>query len=337
MKNILNILAFALLMGCHEKYPYKVGTFPEDQPINFTELNSEFDEMNSDYHPSHFSTSSELIFSSSAGSKGADFDLEARTLGFSQSKETYDFAFTVSSPLGTNHILRNQLFEINSDCDERGPYSFSSGSRPVFYRMYSKDCDGISQVFLNEFESKGQFEEYTTTTTQVQLIGQNANEMYPSFYGQNYLKGGEGESQGTPEKLLFSSDKDGAFDMYEIDLPVNQDLLGFLKSDREKSAKKIEINTSANDHMPFVYGDLLVFSSDRLGGYGGYDLYYAQKTASGWTEPVNFGPKINSTFDEYRPIVSDHPEFSNRLMIFSSDRPRGLGGFDLYFVGIPKL
>lgn len=89
--------------------------------------------------------------------------------------------------------------------------------------------------------------------------------------------------------------------------------------------------------MPFVYGDLLVFSSDRPGGFGGYDLYYSQKTANGWTVPINFGPKINSEFDEYRPVVSEQPEFSNRLMIFSSNRPGGLGGFDLYFVGIPKF
>jgi hypothetical protein len=82
---------------------------------------------------------------------------------------------------------------------------------------------------------------------------------------------------------------------------------------------------------------LLVFSSDRPGGFGGYDLYYSQKTSNGWTEPVNFGPKINSEFDEYRPVVSDHPDFANRLMIFSSNRPGGLGGFDLYFVGIPKI
>ncbi|MEB2785365.1 hypothetical protein [Algoriphagus persicinus] len=89
--------------------------------------------------------------------------------------------------------------------------------------------------------------------------------------------------------------------------------------------------------MPFVYADLLVFSSDRPGGFGGYDLYYSHKTGDGWSEPVNFGPKINSEFDEFRPIVSDSWEFSNQVMIFSSNRPGGLGGFDLYFVGIPKF
>jgi Tol biopolymer transport system component len=161
--------------------------------------------------------------------------------------------------------------------------------------------------------------------------------MYPSFYGKNFLKGADIVSQGNPEKFLISSDRDGVFDIYELDLPVNSSALDYLFGDTPKSPTKISINSTANDHMPFVYGDMLVFASDRAGGFGGYDLYYSMKTGSGWSEPVNFGPNINSTQDEYRPVVSDHRDFSNRLMIFSSNRPGGLGGFDLYFVGIPKI
>lgn len=82
---------------------------------------------------------------------------------------------------------------------------------------------------------------------------------------------------------------------------------------------------------------MLVFSSDRPGGLGGYDLYYSFKTGEGWTEPENFGPSVNSEYDEFWPVVSDSWEFSNQLMIFSSNRPGGLGGFDLYFTGIPKF
>jgi Tol biopolymer transport system component len=161
--------------------------------------------------------------------------------------------------------------------------------------------------------------------------------MYPTFYGVNFQKGQEGVGQGAPQKMLFSSNRDGVFDIYEADIPSGKGMPEFLKDPSQKTVKKLNLNTSSNDHMPFVYGDLLVFSSDRPGGFGGYDLYYSQKTADGWTDPVNFGPKINSEFDEYRPVVSDHPEFANRLMIFSSNRPGGLGGFDLYFVGIEKF
>ncbi len=168
------------------------------------------------------------------------------------------------------------------------------------------------------------------------VLEEGSNEMYPSFYGEDFHKGME-TSPARPEMLVFTSDKDGQFDIYESDFPSGKSPIEFLSDPNPKTVRKLNLNSSSNDHMPFVYGELLVFSSDRPGGFGGYDLYYSQKTANGWTKPVNFGPKINSEFDEYRPVVSDHPDFANRLMIFSSNRPGGLGGFDLYFVGIPKF
>jgi hypothetical protein len=329
---ILFILAF---LGCREKYNLKIGSFPDEKPINLIDLNSPFDEMNSDFVSPYLSATVNLIFSSNANTKGNNFDLDARVLDFNQSKETGVFAFSVSQIIGQNEMVRNQLFEINSECEERGPYSIGSSSG-IFYKLFSRDCDGISHIFYNEFEKTGSFE-YRSETFQVTLSKENVSEMYPSFYGENYLKGESVPDQGIPQKMLFSSNLDGAFDIYEADIPSGKSPIQFLGDANPKTIRKLNLNTSSNDHMPFVYGDLLVFSSDRPGGFGGYDLYYSQKSSTGWTEPVNFGPKINSEFDEYRPVVSDHMEFANQLMIFSSNRPGGLGGFDLYFVGIEKF
>jgi hypothetical protein len=332
--NYLLFLVFALL-GCKEKYRLNVGTFPSEQPTNLIDLNSPYDEMNSDFVSPFLSAEVTLVFSSNATTKGENFDLDARSLNFNQSKETGQFTFTVSQIMGQNEVLRNQLFEINSDCEERGPNSIGT-SAGVFYQLFSRDCDGTSHIFYNEFEKTGPFA-YRSENFQVRLANENSSEMYPTFYGVNFQKGQEGVGQGAPQKMLFSSNRDGVFDIYEADIPSGKGMPEFLKDPSQKTVKKLNLNTSSNDHMPFVYGDLLVFSSDRPGGFGGYDLYYSQKTADGWTDPVNFGPKINSEFDEYRPVVSDHPEFANRLMIFSSNRPGGLGGFDLYFVGIEKF
>jgi hypothetical protein len=81
----------------------------------------------------------------------------------------------------------------------------------------------------------------------------------------------------------------------------------------------------------------MVFASDRPGGYGGYDLWYSIYGEGGWSQPVNFGPAINTASDEFRPVVVLAPDFTNDLMILSSNRPGSLGGFDLYYVGIPKM
>ena len=81
----------------------------------------------------------------------------------------------------------------------------------------------------------------------------------------------------------------------------------------------------------------MVFASNRNNGYGGYDLWYSVYSGSGWGGPVNFGPEINTEYDEYRPAIEEFSDSKNDLMIFSSNRPGGKGGFDLYYAGIAKM
>ncbi len=56
-------------------------------------------------------------------------------------------------------------------------------------------------------------------------------------------------------------------------------------------------------------GKLLYFSSDRAGGFGGFDLYVSRLVNGNWTSPENLGPVINTAFDERYPCI--HP--SGRL------------------------
>jgi len=99
------------------------------------------------------------------------------------------------------------------------------------------------------------------------------------------------------------------------------------------SALADSVNSTSNDKCPFIDGNIMVFASDRPGGLGGFDLYYSVFRNGKWSAPVNFGPGINSSSDEYRPLVDIHPDFSNAFMVFSSNRPGGNGGYDLYFTG----
>ena len=72
---------------------------------------------------------------------------------------------------------------------------------------------------------------------------------------------------------------------------------------------------------------IYIFSSDKLGGYGGYDLYFTVRTASGWLKPVNLGPRINTINDELDPFLNKQGD----RIYFSSNRINGMGGFDVYF------
>jgi hypothetical protein len=73
-------------------------------------------------------------------------------------------------------------------------------------------------------------------------------------------------------------------------------------------------------------GKYLFFASDMPGGQGGSDIYYCEWINGQWSQPVNLGPKVNSSASENYPYM--HP--SGRLY-FSSNRPGGKGRMDVYY------
>lgn len=72
---------------------------------------------------------------------------------------------------------------------------------------------------------------------------------------------------------------------------------------------------------------LLIFSSARAGGFGGYDLYRSSKINGRWSAPENLGPEINSAFDETTPCLLR----DGRTLFFSSNNSAGsIGGMDIF-------
>ena len=74
-------------------------------------------------------------------------------------------------------------------------------------------------------------------------------------------------------------------------------------------------------------GDWLLFAGNFGGkGFGNFDLYISYNTPTGWSEPINLGANINTEFWESSPSLSP----DKNALYFSSDRPGGYGGKDLY-------
>ncbi len=74
-------------------------------------------------------------------------------------------------------------------------------------------------------------------------------------------------------------------------------------------------------------GEWMIFAADFSGrGLGSFDLYITYWTNEGWSEPVNLGDKINTEFWETTPSLSP----DKRTLYFTSNRPGGIGGSDLY-------
>ena len=68
----------------------------------------------------------------------------------------------------------------------------------------------------------------------------------------------------------------------------------------------------------------LYFISDMPGSYGKTDIYKVSIDEGGFGDPVNLGPNINSPYKEFSPYIDGD------VIYFSSDRPGGYGGLDVY-------
>ncbi len=72
---------------------------------------------------------------------------------------------------------------------------------------------------------------------------------------------------------------------------------------------------------------IIIFSSNRPGGYGGLDLYMSRRLPDGsWAKPVNLGPKVNTPYDEDAPFI----HVDGKTLYFSSNGPNSMGGFDVF-------
>jgi len=98
----------------------------------------------------------------------------------------------------------------------------------------------------------------------------------------------------------------------------------------EPQSVGLQVNSKDfNAAQPFVTSDgkFLVFSSDRVGGYGKYDLWYASIRSDGSIgQAVNLGPEINSEADEKAPYYNT----LTKKLLFSTDGRIGFGGLDFF-------
>jgi len=97
------------------------------------------------------------------------------------------------------------------------------------------------------------------------------------------------------------------------------------------------VNSSSWEGSPCISADglSLFFNSTRAGGYGGGDLYVATRatTEDDWGTPVNLGPTVNSSYPDVGPNISA----DGLSLYFHSDRPGGVGGFDLWQVRVRPM
>ena len=111
-------------------------------------------------------------------------------------------------------------------------------------------------------------------------------------------------------------------DLYESTLKNNIWTTPIRMSKNINGFKSIEPSASIT-----LDGSTLYFSSNREGGFGGFDLYQVKKLPTGeWSLPLNLGSNVNSPFDEDAPFI--HP--NGKDLYFSSKGFENMGGFDVF-------
>jgi tetratricopeptide (TPR) repeat protein len=94
------------------------------------------------------------------------------------------------------------------------------------------------------------------------------------------------------------------------------------KLDNAINSKDQEASASFNGSNT----DVLYFSSDREGGFGGKDIYVVEKLNNGkWGKPVNLGETINTPYNDDAPFVA-----ANGDLYFASQGHSTMGGYDIF-------
>lgn len=88
-----------------------------------------------------------------------------------------------------------------------------------------------------------------------------------------------------------------------------------------------ELSSSYDDIDPWLHDDrVMIFSSSRPGGYGGFDLWYSEFIDGSWQVPLNMGAAVNTAGDEDAPFL----DWDGKTLYFCSDGYPGLGASDLF-------
>ncbi len=206
--------------------------------------------------------------------------------------------------------------------------------------------DGKMLIFQSDYETPGEYDcviKFKTNlgwTPPVPLLFANTkmNTAGPFItYDQNHLlltsdqKGGKGEVDlwiakrgkrlwGKAENLgapvnspgydgfgSISPDGNTLYFTRECAEKKGEDKFCLVKSTRvngswtEPVRMPAPVDSEYSDFAPVIMADgtSLIFSSNRPGGQGGYDLYKTERMGDGaWSEPVNLGNEINTKYDD---------------------------------------
>lgn len=143
-------------------------------------------------------------------------------------------------------------------------------------------------------------------------LGDSVNSVYPEYYPSITIDG---------SKLIFTRRVENDEDFYECTWVNGQ------WSKAHPLGGKVNTNFNEGAQNISQDGQWIIFAGGNYPeGQGDFDLYISHKTKTGWSEPENLGPVVNTDFWESAPSLSP----DKRDLYFSSRQPGGFGGSDIW-------
>jgi hypothetical protein len=322
-------LMLLILSSCdpNSGYRYNYGELPET-PVNLEDFNSSYDDYNSTAPSLGYLIP--FCFSTNRQNQGEDFNViyMPMNVNFDKSsgklKVTNEYA-NWGIRVEDYGVLLQAVKRINTTGNEFGPYLYPERNERTgvyeFVLMYATDVDGDFDIGFTYNTDSTAFSE----SQPVPFLNSGFNDLYPTL-------------DTISSQIYFCSDREnGVYNIFQTELKEAARPLSVILSDTTIHVSSLNqvLSSEYDDKCPFIFENTMVFASNRPGGHGGYDLYYSVFEDQQWTAPLNFGEKINSADDEYRPILIDEGVDQTRhMLVFSSNRTGGQGGFDLYFAGV---
>ncbi|WMX14451.1 OmpA family protein [Aureispira sp. CCB-E] len=217
--------------------------------------------------------------------------------------------------------------EVNTENDEFSPAYFkndlvfvSARDRKAYVKRFNRWSEEENKPFTEIYTVKrnqiGEPEEYTYNYGKVEKFSKGLSSKFhdgpltfnAEFNEIYYTRSNMGKSDDGVIRLKVYQSKGSPSKYTEPrSLPFNSDEYSVL-------------HPSLSDD-----GEMLFFSSDMPGGFGGYDLYVSYLEDGRWSPPVNLGPTVNTEGNEVFPF---HHE--SGTLYFASNGLVGLGGLDIY-------
>nr|WP_100764803.1 OmpA family protein [Leptospira ellisii]PJZ93752.1 hypothetical protein CH379_06270 [Leptospira ellisii] len=133
------------------------------------------------------------------------------------------------------------------------------------------------------------------------------------------------------EGILFSSNRDGAieFQLSNGKIGVSRDIYFSKKKGSSwavPAALPRTVNTESIEENPFLFDNRLYFTRYPFGKVSEADIFVSLYRNKTWEKALSLPEPINSEYSEIAATIGKN----GKTIYFSSNRPGGFGGYDIY-------